>query len=140
VSDFLICARQRRGQRRAVSLPCDVVRERDYLPVGKRIVDLSPHGMQLLADGESVEVGESLQVLFKIPFTPEYVFVDGVVTRHVRGLRPGDSGTAYGVRFLPLRPDATALLSRSLQRFPPALRWRPQRIDYAASVRFIGCT
>ena len=140
MSDFIIPARERRGQRRAVSLPCDVVRERDYLPVGKKIVDLSPQGMQLLAEGADAHVGDPLQVLFKIPFTPTYVFVDAVVTRLVRGHRTGDSGPSYGVKFLPLAPDADALLKRTLKRFPPAIRWRPRRIDYAASVRLIGCT
>lgn len=140
MSDFIIPARERRGQRRAVSLACDVVRERDYLPVGKKIVDLSPEGMQLLADGAGAEVGDPLQVLFKIPFTPEYVFVDAVVTRLVRGFRTGDSGPSYGVKFLPLRRDAQALLKKSLSRFPPPIRWRPRRIDYAATVRLIGCT
>ncbi len=143
MSEFIVRARERRGQRRAVHLTCDVVRERDFLPVGKRILDLSPHGMQLLADGtagEAASVGDPLQVLFKIPFSPAYVFVEAKVTRLVHGLRTGDSGRSYGVKFEPLASDASALLKRALERFPPTLSWRPRRIDYAASVWMISCT
>lgn len=139
-SEFMVRARDRRGERRAVHLACDVVRGKDYLPVGKRILDLSPHGMQLKADGEPVGIGDPLQVLFKIPFTGAHVFVDANVTRVVRGARPGDSGLAYGVRFHPLAPESDALLKRALKRFPPTLRWRPRRIDFAASVWMIGHT
>ena len=143
MSEFLVPAHDRVDNRRAVRLGCEVVRTRDWRPIGGAMVDLSPGGMQLLATRDELQMtehGEELQVLFRVPFSPTWVFVEGIVSRFVRGQRPGDAGPSLGVRFGGLDPETEALLRGALWRFPPTIPWRKKRIDYAASVRLIGCS
>jgi len=120
-----------------VRLDCEVVRTRDFEPIGRKAVDLSAHGMQLLAEDEANH-GEEVQVFFRVPFSSQHVFVEGVITRVIAGMRTGDWGPAYGVRFGALQADIERALRERLWRFPPTLAWRPRRVDYAASLRQIA--
>lgn len=137
MSDFLVPARDRIERRRTVRLGCEVVRTRDWKPIGKTMVDLSTKGLQLLAEDDAAP-GEDLQVFFRVPFSNLYAFVEGTVKRVVRGRRPGDWGTSYGIELAAMDPILDAVLRGTLWRFPPTIPWRPRRIDYAASVRLIG--
>ena len=137
--DFLIHSIDRGAPRRIVRLDCEVVRTRDYERIGRKAVDLSAEGMQLLAEDGAVH-GDEVQVLFRVPFSPIWVFVEGVVTRVIAGLRTGDWGPAYGVRFGSLPSETEDILRGTLWRFPPTIPWRPRRVDYAASVRLVACS
>jgi hypothetical protein len=126
----------RKTLRHATEMRCQVVRERDFLLLGTRTVDVSPEGMRVTIDtGEDVRVGESLLVSFEA--TPFGLWFDGEasVARIIRGRRPTDRGPAIGVRFQNLSSVARLILRGSLRRVPPPLPARPQRLDYAASVR-----
>ncbi len=57
---------EHREVRRAVTLDCQVVRERDFRLVAKRMLDVSPDGM-LVAVDEPLEPGERLIVSFHAP-------------------------------------------------------------------------
>ena len=137
--DFLVPANDRVEKRRAVRLACDVVRTRDWKPIGKQMVDLSTSGLQLVAE-DHAQLGEEVQVLFRLPFTNLWSFVEGTVKRVVRGWRPGDYGPSYGIEMAKMDPILETILRGTLWRFPPTIPWRPKRIDYAASVRLIGCS
>jgi hypothetical protein len=135
--DFVVHAVERGAPRRQLRLDCEVVRTRDFEPIGSKAVDLSGRGMQLLAENEAAH-GDEVQVFFRVPFSSLRVYVEGVVTRVIAGMRSGDWGPAYGVRFGALPGHIETALRETLWRFPPTLAWRPRRIDYAASVRLIA--
>ncbi len=135
--DFLVHAIDRGAPRRLVHLQCEVVRTRDFERIGSRTVDLSARGMQVMAEDDA-EQGEEVQVLFRLPFDPRWIFVEGTITRVIAGLRPGDWGPAFGVHFGQLADGMEDELRDRLYRFPPSPAWRPRRIDYAASVRLIA--
>ncbi len=136
---FILHARDRRSSRRRVRIACEVVRTRDYALVGKSVIDLSEDGMQFAAL-DDVALGEEVQVFFRVPRSDAYLFADAKVTRAIAGHRPGDEGPAYGVRFGDVQEHAGRALRASLGRFPPTLPWRGARVDWAATVRFIGRT
>ncbi len=139
MSVLMVPANDRIENRRAVRLPCDVVRTRDWKPIGKQMVDLTAAGLQLLAEDDA-QVGEDVQVLFRVPFTNLWTFVEGTVKRVVNGWRTGDWGPAYGIQLAKMDPILETILRGTLWRFPPTIPWRPKRIDYAATVRLIGCS
>lgn len=136
---FLVPANDRLDRRRAVKMPCEVVRTRDWRPIGKTMVDLSASGMQVLAEDEA-DLGEDLQVLFRVPFTNLWSFVEGKVTRVIHGWRTGDWGPSYGIALGDMDPFVELTLRGTLWRFPPTIPWRKKRIDYAKSVSLIGCS
>jgi hypothetical protein len=137
MSEFVVHARDRKASRRTVRLGCEVVRTRDYSMIGKRMIDLSTEGLQVIADGH-VTLGESVEVFFRVPYSGVYVLAEGEVARVIRGKRRGDDGPAYGIKLAPLHPDAERVLSAASLRFPPTLPWRPRRVDYAATIRAIS--
>jgi hypothetical protein len=137
MSEFLVHAKDRAASRRTVRLGCEVVRTRDYSMVGKRMIDLSTAGLQVLADGH-VTLGERVEVFFRVPYSGVYVLAEGEVARVIRGHRAGDEGPAYGIKLAPLHPDAERVLAAASLRFPPTLPWRPRKVDYAATVRAIS--
>jgi len=139
MTDFVVHALDRGAPRRLARLGCEVVRERDYGLVGRKMIDLSRGGMQFRAEGD-VTLGEKLQVFFRAPFSPIYVYVEAVVSRVIAGRRPGDEGPAYAVQFGELGELAASALKTALTRFPPTLSFRPRRVDYAATVYQIGWT
>lgn len=103
----------RRGSsRREVTLPCQAVREDDFVLLGDRSVDLSLEGMLLPLRLPAVP-GDSLVVSFRIPGM--WIDCEATVARVVRGRRPGDEGQAVGVRFSSMAPVARAALARFLE-------------------------
>jgi hypothetical protein len=134
--DMLLFA-DRRAQRRAVFVDCQVVREHPFELVGECAIDLSTHGMLLLSNAR-VRLGEELVVSFRVPGEGRYVDTLAIVTRVVRGVRRGDRGPAIGLMFHPLSSDDNALLRWALRRFPPTLPARAPRVDYAATAGFIA--
>jgi len=99
----------RRGSsRREVTLPCQVVRENDFLLIGERTCDLSIEGM-LLPLHRPALTGDALIVSFRIPGM--WIDCEATVARIVHGRRPSDDGPAVGVRFEGMAPAARAALA-----------------------------
>jgi hypothetical protein len=120
-------ANDRRYVRRDVRIDCEVVRTRDFRRIGSRTLDLSTKGMLLLGE-LGARIGERVQVFFQIPDSTEYVFVEGIVKRHVRGLRRTDKGRGFGIQFGELEPRVHDLLFEKLSRFPLRRPARRQRL------------
>ncbi len=137
MQEFVVHAKDRAASRRTVRLGCEVVRTRDYSMIGRKMIDLSTEGLQVIADGH-VTVGENVEVFFRVPYSNVYVLAEGEVARVIAGKRAGDEGPAYGIKLAPLHPDAQRVLAAASLRFPPTLPWRPRRVDYAATVHAIS--
>jgi hypothetical protein len=119
--------------RRAARVECQVVRERDFKLIGSRSLDLSPHGMLVMAQAD-VLTGEEVLVTFRVPQTRLWFDAQATVARVVHGRRPGDLGRALGLEFDPLDGSAQWLLRAAMRGLPPPLPMREPRIDYAATV------
>lgn len=128
---------ERREVRRAVSLPCQIVRERDFRLVSEAVVDLSPDGMRVATDVD-LEPGENVFVSFKATELGLWFDSEARVTRVLRGRRPGDQGKkGIGLRFSTMPAVKRLILRNHLRRIPPPLPKRAQRIDWTATVRSI---
>ena len=112
---------------------CQVVREHDFRLLGSRAVDLSPMGMQVMAQ-EKVLTGEPVIVSFRLPLSSYWFDAEATVARVVHGRRPGDLGRCFGLSFESLEEDAKVFLRRALRGVPPPLPMREPRVDYAATV------
>jgi hypothetical protein len=129
----LVHVQERRIVRRAMRVECQVVRERDFRLLGSHAVDLSPMGMQVMAQ-EKVLTGEPVLVAFRLPLTSWWFDAEATVARVVHGRRPGDAGRCFGLSFETLGEDVSAFLRRALRGVPPPLPMREPRVDYAATV------
>lgn len=134
---FVVHAHDRNASRRTVRLGCEVVRTRDYRLVGRKMIDLSLSGLQVLAEDE-LSPGEGVEVFFRVPYSGVWILAEGSVARVIRGKRRGDEGPAYGIQLSPLHPDAINALKDAQFRFPPTMAFRPRRVDYAATVKSIS--
>ena len=131
----LVHARQRKALRRAVSVECQVVRERDFRLVATRGVDLSTDGMLVVAKA-AVLTGEPVIASVRIPRTRRWVDVEATVARVVHGRRPTDkAGRCLGLSFDSVDEGIRALVESALRGTPPPLPARERRVDYAASIR-----
>lgn len=137
MSDFVVHASHRAVSRRTVRLGCEVVRMRDYQLIGKKMVDFSTDGLQVLAEDDAL-LHEDVEIFFRVPYSNMHLFAEGHVARVIRGKRMGDEGPSYGIALGGLHPDVMTALESAQNRFPPTTRWRPRRIDYAATVRAIS--
>lgn len=137
MADFLVHAAARTASRRTVRLGCEVVRTRDYRLIGRKMVDLSTDGLQILAEDEAM-LHEDVEVFFRVPYSGVHLLAEGHVARVIRGKRPGDNGPSYGISLGGLHPDAMRALRGAQNRFPPTIPWRPRRVDYAATIRAIA--
>jgi hypothetical protein len=124
---------QRRAIRRAIQMPCTLVRARDLKIVGKRGLDLSQDGM-LVGALDEVREGEGIIVSFT--FTPFAIpfHVEGQVARVLHGRRGNDRMPAVAVSFDSIDPVSRLILRGNLRRIPPVLPARARRVDYAATV------
>jgi hypothetical protein len=130
-------ASERRAQRRSVFFACQVVRERGFVLLGERGIDLSPEGMLLPTTAAAV-VGEEVIITFEVPGTGRWVDTLGCVARVVRGQRHRDEGRALGLVFDPLGADDNRLVRWALRRFPPTFPARAMRVDYVATAALIA--
>ena len=130
----IVHAQERRALRRRLRVDCQVVRERDFALVARQGLDLSPHGMLVLAD-QRVLTGEPLVVAFRLPGSAWWFDAEGAVSRVVHGRRPGDRGRCFAVEFDGLDAGVQYFLHVALQGVPPAVPTRERRIDYAAMAR-----
>jgi hypothetical protein len=127
---------ERREVRRAVSMTCQIVRERDFQLVSQKALDLSPDGM-LVATDVDLEPGENVFVSFRATELGIWFDTEASVARVVRGRRPGDKGKGIGLRFSSLGSVKRLILRGHLRRVPPPVPRRKQRIDWSATIRSI---
>ena len=108
----------RKAFRRYVRLDCEVVRERDFRPLGAVALDLSTTGM-LIQTRERVLTGEEVVFAFRPPRSNRWI--DGVATvaRVVHGRRPGDRGRALGLSFDAMSKADVSMLWECLRGLPP---------------------
>jgi hypothetical protein len=125
---------ERREMRRAMVMSCQVVRERDFMLIADKALDVSPDGM-LLATDVDLDVGENVFVSFRATEFGIWFDTEASVTRLVRGRRPGDKGKGIAIRFSTLPPVKRLILRGHLRRVPPPIPRRTQRIDWTATVR-----
>lgn len=102
---------RRSASRREVVLPCQAVRERDFVLIADRTLDISVDGL-LLPLRRRVLTGESLIVSFAI--LGMWIDAEATVARVIHGRRPGDDGLAIGVVFDHIAPSARAALAAFL--------------------------
>lgn len=122
-----ILRNRRGGLRHAVSIPCQVVRERDFRMIADSIVDLSVSGM-LVGPADPVLTGDRVIASFRLPNSTFWIDVEGTVARVVHGRRPGEHTRSLAVEFDPMPGLTELVLSTALQALPPAPpRTRPGR-------------
>ena len=127
---------ERREVRRAISLTCQIVRERDFSLVSEKALDVSPDGMLVATDVE-LEPGENVFVSFRATSLGLWFDTEASVARVVRGRRPGDRGRGVALRFSSLPHVKRFILRGHLRKVPPPIPRRAQRIDWAATIRSI---
>jgi hypothetical protein len=98
----------RNSTRREVTLPCQAVREHDFVLIADRTLDLSAEGM-LIPMNRKVLTGEAMIVSFQIPGM--WIDIEAVVARIVHNRRPGDDGLAAGLVFDRITSSARAALA-----------------------------
>lgn len=133
---LLVRKNDRREVRRAISVPCQIVRERDFRLVAETAVDVSPDGM-LIATEIDLEAGENVFVSFRATELGIWFDSEAKVARVIRGRRPGDKGRAVGLSFSTMSRVKRLILRNHLRRVPPPVPRRTQRIDWSATVRSI---
>lgn len=123
-----------RSPRRAVRLPCQVVRDRDFRLVADRIDDLSASGA-LVGPADPVLTGESLWLSFRLPHWGRWIDARARVVRVNHGRRPGERRRALGIEFTAIDEWSWFLLERALVALPPAPpRPRPGRRDASRQI------
>ncbi len=127
---------ERREVRRAISMTCQIVRERDFRLVSENALDVSPDGMLVATDVE-LEPGENVFVSFRATELGLWFDTEARVARVIRGRRPGDRGRGVALRFSTLPRVKRLILRGHLRRVPPPVPRRAQRIDWAATIRSI---
>lgn len=128
---------RRKGLRRPFRAYCDAISLDDGRRIGQRIVDLSPRGA-LIAMDDHVAVGDTLLVIFQMPWLGPIVHTRAVVERVVEGWRQNDPGYCAGVRFEGMSArDRLELIDR-LSQFPATTPTRRHPTDYARAVWRIG--
>lgn len=134
---ILVRKNDRREVRRAISIPCQIVREKDFRLIAETALDVSPDGM-LVATEMDLEPGENVFVSFRATELGIWFDSEAKVTRVVRGRRPGDKGRGVGIRFSTMSNVKRFILRNHLRRVPPPVPRRKQRIDWAATIMEIG--
>ncbi|MBN2196601.1 MAG: PilZ domain-containing protein [Polyangiaceae bacterium] len=107
-----------RPSRHTLSIPCQVVRERDFRLVADQISNLSATGM-LVTPADPVLTGERLIVSFRAPRCDVWIDAEVTVARVVHGRRPGEYARALGLRFEGLDPWSRFVITTSLRALPP---------------------
>ncbi len=107
--------------RRDVRTSCEVVRERDFRLVGKRVLDLSARGMLLESDARLL-TGEEVIVSFRGPASSRWYDCVGSVARVLHGRRKRDRMRAVGISFDTLDVFSELLLCEELRDAPVARR------------------
>ena len=108
----------RKSKRRFARTKCEVVRERDFMRLGTRAIDLSIDGLFLMTDVD-VTVGESVMIAFELG--GHCVEAVGHIARVASGRRSSDMAMGIGIAFDSIKDDGATLLAAALKKMPPLL-------------------
>ncbi len=117
-------AMHRGAFRRAVRLPCQVVRERDFRLIGGLALDLSPEGM-LAVSSERVLTGEPVIVSFRSERVGRWFDAQATIARVIHARRAGDAMPCFGLSFHHTDAEFREGLFQALRRLPPPVPRRP---------------
>ena len=131
---FLVRVSERMAIRRAIEVPCCVVRFQDGRILGTRAIDLTPNGMRIELRDVDVGLGDLLHVCFRATQLAKWFYCDARAARVLHGRRASERGRSLGLEFEGLDAVSRLLLGGALRRVPPPIPQREQRIDYAATV------
>lgn len=134
---LLVRKNDRREVRRALSLSCHIVRERDFRLVAETALDLSSDGMRVSTEVD-LEPGENVFVSFRATELGLWFDSEATVARVIHGRRPGDNGKAVGIHFSTMSRVKRFILRNHLRKIPPPVPRRTQRIDWTATVQEIA--
>lgn len=121
---------RRSAIRKNVSVPCQIVRHADTQVFAETTRDLSEDGMQIASDA-CLAVGDSVTVSFQTSDLGLWVDAGATVVRAVRGLRKGDDGPGFALRFDAIDPVKRLVVRGSLRRALPPVPKRTRRPDVA---------
>lgn len=136
MNDTLSAARDRLVLRRRISLPCQVVSEREFTLISDLCLDLSPLGMRVRALAP-IALRSEVVVSFRVPAAGVHMDLSAVVARVARGRRRGESFASLGLSFVGISLLEGIVLSARLKGIPPPAPSRHLRVDYARAVRAI---
>ena len=83
--DFLPVDRERVAFRHAITVGCEVVRERDFKTISLQTFDVSMTGMLIESLREEVSVGDEVIVTFRPPRTDRWVDADEMIMEASHG-------------------------------------------------------
>lgn len=122
---------RRREPRTRVDVRCQAVTDFDFVLLGEQIVDLSPGGLLLRAEGVPAELGELVILSFQPPGSAQWLDIEARVVRLINGTQPGAPG--FGLELAEdLPPFERGLLEAALER---AKRRRRRRVRAPRSRR-----
>lgn len=130
----LVRKNDRHEIRKAVSIDCQVVRERDFRLIASRTIDLSPDGM-LVPIEEDIAIGEPLVVTFQATQLGIWFDSEATVSRLLHGRRDYDKRPCMGLTFSTLDRVKRLVLRGHLRRVPPPLPKRAPRVDWSRSLQ-----
>jgi len=133
----LVRKNDRREVRRAISIPCQILRESDFRLVAETALDVSPDGM-LVQTEIDLEPGENVFVSFRATELGIWFDSEAKVARVIRGRRPTDKGKAIGLSFSTMSRVKRFILRNHLRKIPPPVPRRSQRVDWTATVNEIA--
>ena len=133
----LVRRNDRREVRRAISLPCQIVRESDFRLVAEAALDVSPDGM-LIKTEIDLKPGENVFVSFRATELGIWFDSEARVARVIQGRRPGDKGKAVGINFSTMSRVKRFILRNHLRKIPPPVPRRTQRVDWTTTVMDIA--
>ena len=130
---FILQKLRRQSVRRDVRTVCEVVAEDGFRLLGTETLDVSAEGL-LVRSEALADVGETVFVSLRIPGGQTWIDAEGTLVRFIRGLRDGDEGRGWGVRFERIDPVDRGILAGSLVGKPPPLPRRGVKRDYAGTI------
>ena len=130
---FILPELRRQSVRRDAHTECQVVAEDGFRLLGERTLDVSDEGL-LLQSEALADIGETVFVSLKVPGGVSWSDAAGVIVRYIRGLRDGDRGRGWGIRFEQIDPVDRGILRGALVGRPPPLPCRVVKRDYATTI------
>jgi len=125
---------ERREIRRAVALPCHVVRASDAKCVATKALDISAGGMLVAADTDDVVLDDEYFVCFRTGPFDVWIRAAAKLARVVEGRRTTDKCFGLGLDFDSMDPVHRLIMRGAFRRVPPPVPARAPRVSYTASL------
>lgn len=127
----------RRSLRHAAELVCHVVRERGFVHIAGKTLDISVDGMRVASDAD-VALGDEVVLSVCLPRGRHWIDAQGRIVRIEVGTRENDDGRAIAIAFTAMDPVDRAMLAGATAAVPPPVPRRLVRRDYAATLRDVA--